>query len=493
MPGFLLQSMDFAVERRQRGERGLHGRVAVTNVSIQEIHLKKSTTYLPHIAILLKLRWLLRLHSACSELNYKVLATKQLVLHLQHLILQEKTEAMADSMFQTKYSSHVGSHLSLNAVLEDIFDQLKGSLGGSWKGFCEFVASCSPRFALAISDMDGGWKHGNTAQHKVVENDSLAMTIDTIFLTNFLRQRRDEEGGLQGLLKDMESLGIPPLQLPTMQGARNLLNYGMQHLGLLSADQRAALRSIGQKSLEKQAQCDAVMLCAELELQSYEVVASGWDDDDGSSDDSGENDLTPMDRAPTLASMRSMVATPDGKVARAVFVEKPEVKSRIFKAAILALRFYNIFPKGIRDRLWQILAEDYNLTAKQTRELQKAPGLETDGKRLTQMQLNDVEDREKARLHQFMVDFGRNTSHCLMPPLVQSPSQAGRSPEYTNWKEKQLMTQSLPSLRPASSRDASPRPPWKTWKGSPLTVDSRTGQFKVSGYFEKLAPLRQPG
>jgi hypothetical protein len=72
---------------------------------------------LPHIALLLKLRWLLRLHSACSELNYKVLATRQLVLHLQHLILQEKTEAMADSVFQTKYSNHVGAHLSLNAVL----------------------------------------------------------------------------------------------------------------------------------------------------------------------------------------------------------------------------------------------------------------------------------------------------------------------------------------------------------------------------------------
>jgi hypothetical protein len=370
-------------------------------------------------------------------------------------------------------------------------------LGGSWKGFCEFVASCSPRFAVAISDMDGGWKHGKGVHHKVVENESLAMTIDTIFLTNFLRQRREEEGGLHGLLKDMDGLGIPPLQLPTLQGARHLLNYGMQHLGLLTAEQRAALRSIGQKQLEKQAQCDAVMLCAELELQSSEVVASGWDDGDGSSDDSVENEL--LDRAPTLHSMRStMIATPDGKVARAVFVEKPEVKSSAFKAAILALRFYNIFPKGIRDRLWQVLAEDYSLTAKQTRELQKAPGLETDGKRLTQMQLHDVEDREKARLHQFMVDFGRNTSHCLMPPLVQSPTQAGKAPEYVNWKEKQmkdkqLMTQSLPSLRLESIPDVSLRPPWKTWKGGPLTVDSQTGQFRVSGYFEKLSPLRQPG
>jgi hypothetical protein len=493
LPGFLLQSMEKAVQSRQRSDqRSLMGGVAVTNVQIQEVFLRQSTIYLTHIAVLLKLRWLLRLHSACSELNYKVIGMKEVIFHLQHLILQEKAEAHADSIFQTKYSGHVGSHLSLDAVIADIFDQLKGSLGGSWRGFCEFVASCHPRFAVHSSNMDTGWKHVKDDPPQVVSNDNLAVTVDTIFLTHFLRKTNADDGTLSGLNQDLDSLGIPPLELPALHGARHLLNFGKRKLGLLTQDERGTIRELGDKALEKLAQSDAVLLLSALELRSPEVILRPGDYLEEESDDD-ERDLGPtQESAPVLRSMLSGVEDQNdtGVSAQASFTTKPPVKPSLFNAAVIAVRFSNVFPQGIRNRLFKVLSEEYGLTRKQARKLRKAPGQETDGRRLTASQMIELQAKEKERLMHHSVATGRSTFFLRSPPLAMCPSEDGNPAKYTTWKETQVpRVRSEPSLKTAGDMLANSRPPWKTWKGAPLGVDPETKQLNSTGYFMKFAPL----
>merc|ERR1719183_922778 len=111
---------------------------------VQEVYVQYETSYFPYIILLLKLRWLLRLHSACCELDYKMCSLKNLIMGLQVVCLQQHAEAEADSGFDAKVVQHIGSHINLESTLDDITDQLQRALGKSWGVFLEYAATCDP-------------------------------------------------------------------------------------------------------------------------------------------------------------------------------------------------------------------------------------------------------------------------------------------------------------------------------------------------------------
>merc|ERR1719356_963169 len=102
-----------------------------------------ATPYFKHIVVLLKLRWLLRLHSACCELDYKMCSCANLIKGIQYVALQQYAEAEADSIFDSKVNVS-GSHVNVESLTDDIFDQLQRALGKSWQPFLEYVSTCDP-------------------------------------------------------------------------------------------------------------------------------------------------------------------------------------------------------------------------------------------------------------------------------------------------------------------------------------------------------------
>merc|ERR1712232_1005543 len=128
----------------------------------------------------------------------------------------------------------------------------------------EFVASCHPRYSMNCSGMDTGGT-GKVTDSKVVSNENLAVAIDTIFLTHFLRQPRSEGRRLTELVGDMEALGISPLETPPLEGAMHLQLFGKVKLGILSVEERVSIKEMSEKQIEKLAQCDAVLLLSALE------------------------------------------------------------------------------------------------------------------------------------------------------------------------------------------------------------------------------------
>merc|ERR1712178_666496 len=142
--------------------------MGITDPSVQEVYVKHHSAYFPHIVLLLKLRWILRLHSACCELDYKMCSLKNFIMGLQYVLLQQHAEAEADSGFDHKVVQHVGSHINLESMLDDFTDQLQRALGKSWRAFLEFVSTCDPGRSVHASQMDMSTKA------IVIPNDSLA-------------------------------------------------------------------------------------------------------------------------------------------------------------------------------------------------------------------------------------------------------------------------------------------------------------------------------
>merc|ERR1719183_525918 len=232
---------------------------------VQEVYVKHHTSYFPYIILLLKLRWLLRLHSACCELDYKMCSLRNLIMGLQYVVLQQNAEAEADSGFDAKVVQHIGSHINLESTLDDMTDQLQRALGKSWRSFLEYVATCDPSRSAHGSQMD------RFKPPTVVSNDSLAAVIDSIFIADFLRQPRTQTlGRLRELYDDLDMLGIEAPELPALKGAANLRAWATAKTKPTRKDREKG----GGKQMEKLAQVDFVALTCALELHKPEVMAS---------------------------------------------------------------------------------------------------------------------------------------------------------------------------------------------------------------------------
>mmetsp|Transcript_17598 Transcript_17598/g.49865 ORF Transcript_17598/g.49865 Transcript_17598/m.49865 type:complete len:581 (+) Transcript_17598:132-1874(+) len=466
---------------------------AVSNSQVHDMYVRHPTNYFSHIIVFLKLRWLLRLHSAACELDHKICSLRSLILGLQYVILQQHAETETDSIFDSKVSQQTGSHMNLQSVLDDITDQLQRALGGSWRGFLEYVGTCDPTRCVMSSKMGS-----KLSPNQIVSNESLATAIDTIFVTHFLRgSRKESSGRLRELYADFDMLGTPLPELPPLQDAQHLRSWAKAKMKPTRQDREKA----SHKDMEKLAQLDAVLLTAAMELHLPEIMASAEDIADMtanamvSADFSDEPAPKPMDFGNTDAA--------GPPAALAILVDKPQLSPALFDAALHCAHHHRTFPDGIRERLCGILNEEYGITHEQSQRLAIALTQNIDGKRLPESTLLGMEHREKTRLREFGARHNRHTHHLLCSPLVSCPIENGRPAKYTTTPAKEAprmpfgsafnsqdMTRSLPDLRGIACRGNLGREPFKVpLSTGPLTMDPELKKLRTTGFFIKMPSL----
>jgi hypothetical protein len=468
-----------------------------TDTSVQEVYVKHHSNYFPHIILLLKLRWLLRLHSACCELDYKMCSLRNLIMGLQYVVLQQHAEAEADSGFDNKVVQHIGSHINLESVLDDLTDQLQRALGKSWKGFLEFVATCDPARSVYASQMDMSKKA------IVVPNDSLAAVVDTIFISDFLRQpRTGTTGRLRDLYDDLELLGIPAPELPSLRGAVNLRAWATAKTKPTRKDREKG----SGKVMEKLAQVDFVALTCAVELHEPEVMASEEEIQDGLS--SVPPPGLQGEAMPQLPDFDAGIGEKPGSAgppaARVIEEEKPRMTSTIIEGAVAALSHHMTFPDGIRERLFSILCEEYGLTQEQSERIGIASVQNIDGHRLPEYTLRVMDGREKVRLRNYEAFTYKDCSHLLVCPLVGSHSEKGLPAKHTlppvvkprpplpgSAFGSSDMTRSLPHLRGNKPLHNFGREEFKVpLQTGPLTMDPDSNKLRSNGYFIKMPSLK---
>jgi len=497
MQGYLLQDVGGCLGVSTTSKTSALCHTTVTVPTVQEVYIKHHTSYFPYVILLLKLRWLLRLHSACCELDYKMCSLKNLIMGLQNVGVKQHAEAEADSGFDAKVVQHIGSHINLESTLDDMTDQLQRALGKSWRTFLEYVSTCDPSRCAHASQMD------RSKPPIIVSNDSLAAVIDSIFIADFLRQPRTQTlGRLRELYDDLEMLGIVAPELPALRGAANLRAWATAKTKPTRKDREKG----GGKTMEKLAQVDFVALTCALELHKPEVMATEEEIADA-------NDTT-------LASLGQPEATPqvsddfgfDGEkpgsagppAARIIEEEKPRLTANIFEGALSALQHHITFPDGIRERLFKILCEEYGLTQEQSERVGIATAANVEGHRLSKQTLLQMHDDEKLRLRKHEVYTHKDCSHLMVSSLVPAPCQKGLPTKYTLPPAVPFrpglpgsafgsvdMTKSLPNLRGFTAPNNLGREEFKVPLGTgPLTMDNDTMKLRTTGFFIRMPPLK---
>jgi len=499
LQGYLLQDMagicsGFAAKQSRTTSLS---HTTITDPTVHEVHVRYHSTYFPYVILLLKLRWVVRLHSAACELDYKQCSLKNLILGLQTVVLQHCAEAEADSGFDSKVVQHIGSHINLESVLDDITDQLQRALGKSWRGFLEFVATCDPTRSVYGSQMDRG------RAPLVVSNESLAAVIDSIFIADFLRQPRMQSSGkLRELYDDLEMLGIPAPELPALRGAANLRAWAIAKTKPTRKDREKG----GGKHMEKLAQQDFVALTCALELHDPEVMASTEEIEESTSS------VVPLGMAPADATPQihdlgiegDKPASAGPPAARIILEEKPRITSHIIEGAVAALQHHITFPDGIRERLFKILYEEYGLTQEQSERVGIATSQNIDGHRLAEHTLRQMDAREKVRIRDYSAYTNKECSHLLVAPLVPAPCHKGKPAHYTLPPPVPFrpglpgsafgsvdMTKSLPDLRGFAALRSGGRSEFKVpLSTGPLTMDPDLNRLRTTGLFIRMPPLK---
>lgn len=473
---------------------------AVTDSTVHEVYVHHHSTYFPDVILLLKLRWLLRLHSACCELDYKMCSLKNLIMGLQHVCLQQHSEAEADSGFDAKVVQHIGSHINLASVLDDMTDQLQRSLGKSWRAFLEFVATCDPSRSVHGSQMD------REKPPNVVSNDALAAVVDGIFIADFLRQNRTQTSGrLKDLYEDLEMLGIPAPELPALRGAANLRAWATAKTKPTRKDREKG----GGKLMEKLAQIDFVALVCSLELHEPEVMASQEEIDEAKDTTLAslahlQTDATPQINDLGIDGEGEKPSSAGPPAARVIMEEKPRLTVSIFDGALAALQHHITFPDGIRERLFKILCEDYGLTQEQSERVGIATAQNIEGHRLAEHTMLRMHDREKLRIRNHEAYTNKDCSHLLVSSLVPAPCHKGMPTKYTLPPPVPYraglpgsafgavdMTKSLPDFRGFTAKNSLGRSEFKVpLSTGPLTMDPQMNKLRSTGFFIRMPPLK---
>lgn len=464
-----------------------------------DMYLKQNTMYFHEILLLLKLRWLLRLHSACCEIDYKMCSLKNIIMGLHYVSLQHVAEAESDSIFQQKVLQQV-AELNLHSVLDDIMDQIQRALGKSATAFINFAHTCEVTRCVHASQMDS-----TLTTPQVVANDILAVALDTSFLSHFMRvSRRERASRLRELYDDLESLGIPLPDVPPLAGARNLRDWARAR----THPSRTLREKAAEGEFDKLAQLDALLLTVSVELHSSEVMASPEDcaPQDAVANTQVLAKVAPRDTAPEPADFGILGQAPGlagPPSARVILYDKPQLAPSLFEAAVDCVHHHLTFPQGIRERVCGLIMEEYGLTEEQSERMAVAATQNIDGVRLSEATLLQMAQREKTRLSLYAAVTGKDTSHLLVPSLTPPPIEKGKPPKFMQSRPvpdklpfasaftSVDMTRSLPDFR-GFSVHGSDRAPFKVQQaGGPLTLDPTSrGKLQNTGYFIRMPPLK---
>eukprot|EP00930_Biecheleria_cincta_P060659 TRINITY_DN46280_c0_g1_i1.p1 TRINITY_DN46280_c0_g1~~TRINITY_DN46280_c0_g1_i1.p1 ORF type:complete len:616 (-),score=121.56 TRINITY_DN46280_c0_g1_i1:206-2053(-) len=495
MQAFYLQGQDLVKDSpRAKNSRGCKQQKAPHLDKVKDVTLKHPTRYFADIKLLLKMRWLLRLHSAGCELDYKVCSLKNLFLGLQYVVLQQSAEVEADSIFDTKVAQSAGAFINLESVVDDLVDQLQRALGTAYKPFQEFVATCDPAQSMHVSKMDS-----TITPPAIQSNDQLAVIVDTIFLTCFLRKPCKEQcSKLRELYADLAMFGISLPDVPPLRAAQHLRTWAKALSKPTRADREKGLG----KEQEKLAQLDAVLLAAAVELRMPEVMAppEEWAKDVMNTRSSGNASSLTEDI--DFGSTGRVPGSAGPSASRVVNEQKPQLTRSLFEAALMCIHHHATFPEGIRERLYSLLNEEWGLTAENAQSLAVAATQNIDGNKLPASTLLSMDHREKTRLREYAVNTWKDTSHLIVPSLIAVPSQEGKPPKFTQSAPpaprlpfasaftSSDMTRSLPDFRGFTAKSHG-REPFKVPQiTGPLTMDPDLRKLRTTGFFWKMPPLK---
>jgi len=339
----------------------------ITSTSISaEAHTHHATVNFEHILLLLKLRWLLKLHSALCELDHKVCSLKTFITSLHRLCLQQSKQAPKDHGFSVKLLPQL---LNVNSLVDDLIEQLMRNMGQGFGGFVHFVQSCDSKRALYFSATDFG-------PAKVHSNSYLTEMLDDIFMSHFLRLPANKHKVID-LFSDLDAFSISLPDVYVLQ-----LDY-IKWWNNSTSDRSKCAR-------EKSAQLQALRAIIAVEMEELGNHATN-DNEDG---------------------------------ARAEFTtEALEILSVIVGS-------HTTFPDGFRARLVEILMTRYNIPEKFRRSIKVLTQTNLDLPKLTAGQMTAVVSSELERRHDRNESLFDNDLTCLMPALVPSPTKSGEKAEY---------------------------------------------------------------
>lgn len=305
------------------------------------------------------------------------------------------------------------------------------------------------------------------------------------------------------LYADLEMLGIPPPELPALREAANLRLWATARTKPTRKDREKG----GGKHMEKLAQQDFVALTCALELHNPEVMATQEEIDDAAVSMLMEPPEPPAETTPQFTDFGiegDKPASAGPPAARVIIAEKPHVTKHIVEGAVAALQHHITFPEGIRERLFQVLSEEYGLTQQESELVGIATAQNIDGQRLQEHTLLQMDGRERVRIRNYMASTSKECSHLLVAPLVPAPCHHGKPSMYTVPPPVPMrlglpgsafgsidMTRSLPDLRGFTAKNSLGRSEFKVpLSTGPLTMDPASNRLRSTGFFIRMPPLK---
>jgi hypothetical protein len=207
------------------------------------VHTNHASKAFPYILTWLKLRWMLKLHSAMVELDSKLCSCKRLIQGILYVIIQQYAQLPTDSVFQPKMSA-AGAFLNIDMLLDDIIEQMQKFFGKGFGAFVQYVMSCDPSRSLIVSTVD-------LSLPRIGSNAKLERMVDCIYFAYLVKLPPSVR--ILDVLVDFEAFQLP---IPTIP------NVGIEVLHAWLT----AKSHVTQNELLKSAQKQAIEFTAALEL-----------------------------------------------------------------------------------------------------------------------------------------------------------------------------------------------------------------------------------
>jgi len=168
------------------------------------VHTNQASKAFPFILTWLKLRWMLKLHSAMVELDSKLCSCKRLIHGILYVIIQQYANLPTDCVFKPKLSS-AGAFLNIDMLLDDVIEQIQKTFGIGFGPFMQYVMSCDPNRSLICSTVD-------LSLPRIGSNAKLERMIDCIFFAYLVKLPPSVR--IIDVLTDFEAFQLPIPEIP---------------------------------------------------------------------------------------------------------------------------------------------------------------------------------------------------------------------------------------------------------------------------------------
>ncbi|CAD7949681.1 unnamed protein product [Amoebophrya sp. A25] len=412
-----------------------------TNCNTAEAFCQVPTNHFSTVMFYMKLRFLLRLHSALCELDNNYCSLAGTIQGMHALAVQECERCPSDNQFEVRRKKQT---YDPTQVVDDLFEQLERGLGKGYETFMNYVMSCDPRKALMVNKHD-------VHIARVRYNDRIEVMLEEIFLAYYCdlpaKTHRVSE-----ILSDIEAFSLPVPRIPPLK-----CNYVTAFMQATSGGTRC--------KREKGAQFEALHMVANLDLEE-------------------------------LGEFESEDSRPAENVTH---YRKKKVPMSLFPCIFSIIGHKLIFREGIRERLINVVKMRYDLDEFLLARLDDLGHINLDNRLLTEDQMHRIVMQEKEKLCQWFEDYFQSTLPFLQPSVVGIERE--KEPRYWHTTDA---TDDHHIPRPNYQRTEEDRffiytkpPSTATMKNkskpqfvvpnvnSPLVKDQQTAMLKTTGFFNR--------